>query len=64
MLLGHLLCGILVGVLVACGSLVMDASLWEVVGSFIFGTNLGLGASVLRPDMRVRSADRLQPLKV
>ena len=44
-MLGHLLCGVLFGVLVCVGCVLLGLSLWGVVASFVVGANVGLGAS-------------------
>lgn len=46
MLLGHLLCGVLFGVLICVGCVLLGLSLWGVVASLVVGANVGLGASV------------------
>ena len=64
MLLGHLLCGIVLGVFVAGASFVVGFSLWATLLSFVLGANLGLGVSVLMPNLWGRSADHPRPIKV
>ena len=59
MLMGHLLCGIILGALLTVASFVLGVSLPGVLLTLIIGTNLGLGVSVLgqsfRPDPSVMS---------
>jgi len=64
MLLGHLLCGILLGVLLAGVSFVAGFSLWAALLSLVLGANLGLGASVLIPDLWGPFAPGSAPVKV
>ena len=45
MLLSHLLCGVLFGVLICFGCVLLGLSLWGVVPSLVVGANIGLGAS-------------------
>ena len=55
MLVGHLLCGIILGTLVTVASLVVGFSLLGVLLMLIIGTNVGLGASVLGQSFSTRS---------
>jgi hypothetical protein len=47
MLVRHLLCGIVIGLLAATAGMLAGFSVWAVVGCCVLGANVGLGASVL-----------------
>lgn len=47
MLVGHLLCGLVLGILVAATSLVAGYPLWAVLGFYVISVNLGLFGSLL-----------------
>ncbi len=65
MLVGHLLCGIILGALVTAASLVVGLSLLGVALTFIIGTNVGLGASILLgQSFSTQSEGQEQPVKV
>ena len=63
MLVGHLLCGIILGALLTVASFVVGLSPPSVLLTFIIGTNLGLGASVLGQSFSTRSEGHEQPVK-
>ena len=47
MLVRHLICGVVIGLLAAIAGLLAGFSVWAVLGFYVLGANLGLGASAL-----------------
>ena len=64
MLVGHLLCGIILGALLTIASFFVGLGLPGILLTFIIGTNLGLGTSVLGQSFSTRSESHEQPVKV
>ena len=64
MLVGHLLCGIILGALLTVASLLIGVSLLGALLTLAIGTNLGIGASLLGRSCSTRSERHEQPVKV
>ena len=64
MLVGHLLCGIILGALVAVASLVFGLSLLQALLTIIIATNVGLAVSVLGQSLVVRPARHERPVEL
>ena len=68
MLIRHLLCGIVIGVLSALAGALAGYSVWAIAGVYVIGMNVGFGASLLgalscrEPRVgQAASADHLPP---